>query len=347
MILREIQNRYTANILAEALRRFGFAPNSIQALEGSAFVYEGLVDYLPRILKIVPGIWNTTEQITGSTYEQLLAEVDFVLYLADNDLPVARPVPSRNSHWVELIPIDQHTCFLAYCFEKVPGILYPDADEVSFPESVLEEWGHLSGRLHRLSEGYHPHPDRQRLTWDAIDLLDFTTLIPPEQTLVHQRCAETLTRLHALPQDNASFGLVHGDFHHGNFLVDGNQITLFDFDAASYFWYAGEMCVALDNCLPMPRSATSKRREYALHYLIHFLRGYRQERHLDGFWLEQIPLFLKYGELTSYGYYHKYWDIANLSNRRKAILAEIRMRIEQEIPVVAFEPGDLCIEAMS
>ncbi len=95
MLLREIQNRYTPDILAEALRRFGFAPDSIQELEGSAFVYEGLVDRLPRILKIVPGVWNTTEQITGSTREQLLAEVDFVLYLAQNDLPVARPVLSK------------------------------------------------------------------------------------------------------------------------------------------------------------------------------------------------------------------------------------------------------------
>ncbi len=64
---------------------------------------------------------------------------------------------------------------------------------------------------------------------------------------------------------------------------------------------------------------------------------------MDAFWLAQIPLFLKYGELTTYGYYHKYWDLSNLSERRKAMLAEIRTRIEQEIPVVTFEPGDLCL----
>lgn len=343
MMLREIQNRYTPEILSEALRRFGFDPDPIQELEGSAFVYEGLVDRLPRILKIVPGVWNTPEQITGSTREQILAEVDFVLYLAQNDLPVARPVSSRQGEWVEVLPIDDQACFLAYCFEKAPGILYPDEAEVVFPEPVLVEWGRLSGRLHRLSEVYQPHPARRRLAWDAIDLLDFGTLVPLEQSLVHQRCAETLARLRALPQDPVSYGLVHGDFHHGNFLVEGDKLTLFDFDAASYFWYAGEMCVALDNCLPMPRSQVAKRRAYALHYLRHFLRGYRQERPMDDFWLAQISLFLKYGELTTYGYYHKYWNLSNLSERRKAVLAEIRARIEQEIPVVAFEPGDLCL----
>ncbi len=69
----------------------------------------------------------------------------------------------------------------------------------------------------KLSEVYQPHPARQRLAWDAIDLLDFGTLIPPEQSLVRQRCAETLARLRAFSQDPASYGLVHGDFHHGNF----------------------------------------------------------------------------------------------------------------------------------
>jgi hypothetical protein len=73
MMLREIQNRFTPAVLTEALRRFGFAPDSIQELDGSALVYEGLADHRPRILKIVPGVWNTPEQITGSTREQLLA----------------------------------------------------------------------------------------------------------------------------------------------------------------------------------------------------------------------------------------------------------------------------------
>lgn len=342
-MLRQIQDRYTRSILTEALHRFGFVPDSIQELEGSAFVYEGLLDSQPRILKIVPGVWNIHEQITGSTLEQLLAEVDFVRYLAKNHLPVSLPVPSRNGAWVEVIPIDERACFLAYCFEKAPGILYPDEDEVIFPEPILEKWGRLSGKLHRLSERYQPHPNRQRLPWDAFDLLDFSTLIPPEQSLVYQRRTEILERMRALPQDSSSFGLVHGDFHHGNFLVDGEEITLFDFDAANYFWYVGEICVALDNCLPLPRSDTAKRRAYALHFLRHFLSGYRKEKPLEICWLAQIPLFLKYCELLNYAYFHKYWDMTNLSPRRKLVLAEIRSRIEQEIPVVIFEQGDLCL----
>jgi Ser/Thr protein kinase RdoA (MazF antagonist) len=340
-MLYDIQQRFTPAILGEARGRFGFAPEPLQELEGSAFVYEGLIGGQPRILKIAPGIWNTAQQLTGSTLEQLLAEVDFVRYLAENELPVARPVPSRSGSWVERLPLDDQACFLAYAFEKAPGEMYPDADEVNFPPAVLVAWGCLCGHLHRLSAAYLPHPERRRLPWHANDLLDFPTLIPPEQTLVYLRRDELLTRLNALPQDTESYGLVHGDFHHGNFLVSGEKLTLFDFDAAEYFWYTGEICTALYNCLPLPRHATAKRRSYTLNYLHHFLCGYRQARQLSDFWLVQIPLFLKYCELLNYAYFHKYWGLSALTPRRAQVLADLRRRIEQEIPVVAFEPGDI------
>jgi hypothetical protein len=97
----------------------------------------------------------------------------------------------------------------------------------------------------------------------------------------------------------------------------------------------------LSNCLPLPRSNTAKRREYSLHYLKHFLKGYRQEKAFDDFWVRQISLFLKFGELLTYAYFHKYWDFSNLSERRANVLKDIRRRIEEEIPVVEFEPGDL------
>ncbi len=341
MNLTEIHNRFNDAILAEAVRRFGFVPDSLQELEGSAYVYEGLLGGTPRILKIAPGYWNTIRQVTGSTVEQILAEVDFVHYLASRGLRVALPVASQNGDWVEVIPLDEQTCFLAYCFEKAPGLMFPDDSEVYFPDAVIEEWGRTCGQLHRLSAQFQPNPAHRRLPWCANDLLEFDGLIPSDQTLIYQRRDEIVQAMQSLPQDSESFGLVHGDFHHGNFFVDGETITLFDFDAAETFWYIGEICVALHNCLPLPRSQTAKRRDYALHYLSHFLHGYRKEKPCSTFWVEQIPLFLQHCELLTYAYFYKYWDLSNLSERRTQVLSDLRRRLEQNIPVVAFEPGDL------
>ncbi len=340
--LRQVRLRYSPEIMVEACRRFGFVPSSLEELDGSAFVYQGPLDGKIRILKVTPGLWNTQEQIIGATREQLLGELDFVSYLDAHGVPVALPVPSRKGNLVESIPLDNETCFLAYAFEKVPGFMYPDDAVVTFPEPVLVEWGRLLGRIHCLSVTYQPSdPTWIRPTWEQDDLLDYRGLIPEDQPLVWQRFDELVTVLKALPRTPQVFGLVHGDLHHGNFFNDKGRLVAFDFDAAHHLWYIGDVVIALYNCLPMPRAETELRRNFTVHFLAHFLHGYLLEQPLDPFWIARIPLFLKLNEMLDYAYKFKYWDMNNLTDRHHAILVDVRRRIEQETPVVVFQPGDL------
>lgn len=340
--LHEIQLRYSETILEEACQRFGFARNRLEELEGSAFVYEGLLDGRACILKISPGISNNDEKIIGATVGQLLGEVDFVHYLDRNGVPVALPVASRSGNWVEVIPLDDEACFMAYAFEKVPGFMYPDADEVEFPEAVLVEWGRLLGMMHRLAGSYQPpSPDWSRLGWEYDDLFDYKSLIPADQSIVWQRYEEMLATLNALPRDPQVYGLTHGDLHHGNFFDDNGRLIVFDFDAAHYIWFIADITNALYNCLPLPRSRTARRREFSVHFLTQLFRGYALEKAVDQAWLDRIPLFLKLCEMLTYSYFYKYWDFSQLSERRKNTLTEIRQRIENNVPVVAFESGDL------
>ena len=340
--LHEIQLRYTETILEEACRRFGFSKEALERLEGTAFVYEGSLDGHACILKITPGVYNSNEQAFGATAEQLLGEIDFVRYLDRNGVPVALPIASRSGNWVESILLDEQACFLAYAFEKVPGFMYPDEDMVQFPEPVLVEWGRLFGRMHNLSSRYQPSdPAWRRPSWEHNDLLDYRSLIPPDQPLVWQRYEEMLSTLNALPRDPQVFGLVHGDFHHGNFFDDNGRLIVFDFDAAHHLWFIADIVMALYNCLPLPRSETARRREFSCYYLTQLLKGYVMEKSIDQAWLNRTPFFLKFDEMLSYSYFHKYWDLNQLSERRKTTLTEIRQRIEDEIPVVEFQPGDL------
>jgi amicoumacin kinase len=280
--LRQVHLRYTDDVLAEACRRFGFERAPLEQLDGSAFVYEGQLDGLARILKISPALWNTSEQPFGGTIEQVLGELDLVRYLDAYGVPVALPVPSRDGNLVETIPLDNEACFLACAFEKAHGFMYPDDPVVDFPEPVLVEWGRLMGRIHHLAVKYRPsNPAWTRPAWETDDLLDYRGLIPADQPLVWQRFDEMIAALNDLPRNPQVFGLVHGDLHHGNFFNDNGRLVAFDFDAAHYLWYIGDIVIALYNCLPMPRSETVKRREYAIHYLTHFLKGYILEKSLD------------------------------------------------------------------
>ena len=48
--------------------------------------------------------------------------------------------------------------------------MYPDEDEVDFPDPVLVEWGRLLGRMHRLSAAYRPSdPAWVRPGWESDD----------------------------------------------------------------------------------------------------------------------------------------------------------------------------------
>lgn len=337
--LNTIQSLYTPAIRDEAALRFGFDPQTLEELDGSAFVYEGLSEGQARILKITPGLHNTSIQVMGSTEEQILAQMDFELYLAQhkellaqNNVALALPVPSKSGSWVETIPLDgqAHACFLVTCYDKAPGFMYPDEDEVVFPEEILVTWGRTAGLLHHLSIGFQPAASpRRRVPWEEDDLLDDTHLIPAEQTLVHQRFAEMIERLHSLPTTPDVYGLMHCDLHHGNFFVDQGRLIVFDFDAASYFWFSAEIAIALHNCLPLPRQDTARRSAYASRFLEHFLRGYRQVHPLDPAWFENtFPLFMEFCQLVNYTYFYKYWDMNNLSPRRQKALAEMRQRIE-------------------
>ena len=48
------------------------------------------------------------------------------------------------------------------------------------------------------------------------------------------------------------FGLIHGDFHHGNFLSQGNDIAALDFDDCGFGTYAYDIAVTLSGIIRRP-----------------------------------------------------------------------------------------------
>jgi Ser/Thr protein kinase RdoA (MazF antagonist) len=340
-MLNDIQQRYSDDIKNEACLRFGFDPATLEPLEGSSIVYEGIRDGRAAILKISPGFLNPSVQILGATREQALGELDFIHYLNRSGIRVALPLAARDGEWVASLPLDDTACFLVCAFEKAPGFMYPDEDEVVFPRKILVEWGHLLGKMHNLSGAYQPsNPAWQRPGWESNDLLDCRALLP-RQPLIWQRFEEVILALNDLARCPECYGLIHADLHHGNFFNDNGSLVAFDFDAAHYFWYIGDIGIALYNCLPMPRSKTARRRTYAIHFLTCLFKGYTCEKSTPQEWIDRIPLFLKFNELLDYAHKYKYWDMQNLSDRRRAILMDIRSRIEDQVPVVEFKTGDL------
>ncbi len=330
---------FTPELGKEAARRFGMDDRSLTELDGTAFVFEGLRAGGPAILKITPALAEPCG-VMGATRAELEAEVDLIRHLADHGVPVALSLPSVAGLDVEDIPAEDGATFLAYCFQKAPGDMFPDDDLTVFPDGVIREWGRLFGMMHRLGASYRPRPGAFRRDWRANDLLYSRELVPAEQAAVHGRFAQALAVLEGKPRDASTYGIVHGDFHHGNFLAQGELITVIDFDAAQYGWFSMDLATALFNCLPMPRSLEAARREYALHFLSTLMEGYRGEFRPAPSIVRDLPEFLFLNELLAYSYRYKYWEPDELL-RRADYLASIRSRIEAGTPVVRFSPSDL------
>jgi Ser/Thr protein kinase RdoA (MazF antagonist) len=239
---------------------------------------------------------------------QVQAEVDFINYLADHGVRVSKAVPSVNGNLVEPLQVEGLQYNLV-SFVKARGMRVPDNHyryrEGGTIDEYCQNWGQILGQMHRLTRQYAPHsPARTRPDWLALYSWErIDQCIPTKWSHVRQKFVALLSGLADLPKATDAYGLIHADVNDGNFCVDydNGDITLFDFDDASYGWFVYELASAWEGFtgraafLPEPQ----KRRTYMDRCFDQILVGYHREYNLDSFWISQLPLFLKVIEMES------------------------------------------------
>ena len=135
--------------------------------------------------------------------------------------------------------------------------------------------------------------------------------------------------LRALPQPHDAFGLIHNDPHAGNFLIDGDSLTVLDFDVCTHHWFALDLAIAVFHPSWEKRYGEPQAvRAFGRHFWDRFVAGYTRENRLDGFWLAQLPTFMNYRRILFFialagqgGKPHS-WVRRQLTDLRKAILAD-------------------------
>ena len=323
---RRIKDRLNDHILSEAQKCYQIEPGQITLLDGfESFIYEFQKKGEAYILRIAHSLRRSESLIQ--------AEVDWINYLADGGATVARAVHSARGKLVEAISDQQDGYFLTTAFVKAKG--QPPNSKCMTPE-FFEKYGELIGKMHRLSEKYHPSEGQpRRCHWDDPEMLDVIKFVPESQTLVKQRYQDLLTYLSTLPKNEETYGLVHQDAHAGNFFVDDQgEITLFDFDDCAYSWYANDIAIVLFYMItnhPEPE-------KYAETFFSSFLKGYRRHKSIDSFWLNQIRQFLKLREIDLYAVIHRSFDVANISNQWvKNFMRNRQQNIENDIPYLSID----------
>ncbi|MEN2767753.1 phosphotransferase enzyme family protein [Ornithinibacillus xuwenensis] len=290
------------------------------------YVYEVTKDNQAFILRVTHSSHRLEEEVLG--------EIEWVNFLHSHDANVPVIYPSRHNKLVEKQIAENGTVFYASLFSKVNGSPVRANDD-RFDRKLFYSWGKEIGKLHRLTEDFQPETI-VRKQWYEDDLFEIEKYIPQEKMVI-KRTKEIMEQLKELPK--TSFGLIHNDVHHGNFFYDDDEIQIFDFDDACYFWYVSDIAIPLYyTCFSLfsdDKTDRSGKQEFARQFLDAFMEGYRQEINPPLNWEEQLSLFLKVRDITLYSALNKKITPESRSEDLQGQMQQIKQRIEQSEPIVS------------
>ncbi len=298
---KRIRARYHEGILDAVGERYGIAEGAIRPLDAfESFIFEfekpgasGLSERL--ILRLSHSLRRTPELIYG--------EVDWINYLARGGARVAPAVPSPAGNLVETVEDGQGGQFFATAFVKAGG---DQPWNVGWTPGLFEAYGRLIGRMHALTKDYVPgRPEWRRPEWDDPIFMYVDPYMPNGEEPARERYAEALTHVRSLPRGRDSYGLTHQDAHGANMHVDAaGRLILFDFDDCGYHYFANDIAMVLFYMAMGKRNNA----EFAEHFMGHFMSGYREENALEGWWLAELPWFMKLREIELYAVIHRDFD---------------------------------------
>ncbi|NJD58076.1 MAG: hypothetical protein FIA98_01600 [Anaerolineae bacterium] len=326
-------------ILYTASQLFGVKMDALKLFAGSEgcanLVYEYEHEGQPSILRI--------SFRPDRTADQIRAELHFVDYLAEHGVRVSRPIPSQNGRLLETIQVRGMPLHIA-SFVRGKGMRVPDnhyryREDVPI-EEYFQNWGWVLGQMHALAKDYQPiNEQEKRPEWFEINRsrLVIETQVSERFPVVCDRIQSLLKEIRSLPRDRNSYGLIHGDFNDGNFIVDydNGDMTVFDFDDCGYFWFIYELASAWEGGIGrIMFSGLEERKTFMDHYMEQIMNGYACKNELSVEWMARLPMFVQLIQVEELLYYIQYIDDPN-EKMQKRLSYKIKC-IENDLPYMGF-----------
>jgi len=160
------------------------------------------------------------------------------------------------------------------------------------------------GRIHALSRQFRRRQTNvNRRSWQDLDyLLMAPNVVGPERGYLLRAIDRLKAELAGLSEDEASFGLVHGDFLFGNCRYDEERVSVYDFDDCHFNWLLYDIAVCMFYYIlgGEPREVETQpeaKRQYSRTQFAFLWSGYRHENDLSEAWLQYMPVFLRLREI--------------------------------------------------
>ena len=170
----------------------------------------------------------------------------------DTALPVPKSLTGRDGRWLQTLRPAGMPARHAVLFAPEPGVEPSPNDDLV---GLFATLGRFAAMAHGHAARFVPSPHFTRQVWDAGAILDSGGLWGDWRRApgVSRDIAKILGRLdHRLRealtahgQGPERFGLIHADMRLGNLLVEGDKITLIDFDDCGFCWYMYDFAAAI------------------------------------------------------------------------------------------------------
>lgn len=286
------------SVLEALARSFGTTAASLSHFGGGSEESDGVVYAYPhrrtrRLLKILA--IPVAEQQRGLLC--LEERLRFAHFMGERGARIAFPQLSPQGNLYETALSESHL-WVGYSMDIAPGRTRKPR---GWDPEFFGNWGQTIGRLHRLAQQYpswqasvDPASGEEFLTWRE-EWQVFYNWCQDEE--VKRKWVEIKQQLDALPVTRQVFGFIHNDPHLWNLLVDGDRITLLDFDVANHHWFVNDIAIACQSFLFALSGGMDRpvhNRENLLGFLDLFMEGYEREHRLAPEWLDRLDLFVAY-----------------------------------------------------
>jgi amicoumacin kinase len=323
----KISTRFNDAILQNAMQCYDINPDRIKLLDGfESFIYEFDRPDGDFILRIGHSSRRSPAMIHG--------EVDWINYLSDHGVTVARSILSRAGNLVEPIEDGTGDAFLCTAFVKARGGL---AKQDKINERLFLNYGRLLGHMHSLAKDYTPsNPAWARYAWDSPENNTPDRQLPATEVVIRHKYQVLFEQLRDLPRDRNGYGMIHQDAHTGNMFVDDDYVmTLFDFDDCVYGHFIYDIAMVLFYIAGWGGDDIPG---FTARFMPVFFQGYREYNRLDPVWLKEIPRFLKLREIDLFAaILFTMGEEAKDDDWCAQYMKGRRGKIEQDVPFIEFD----------
>lgn len=232
---------------------------------------------------------------------QTKAEIDWLFYLAANKINVSLPLTAINNELV-ISAEDEENTYIISAYEALHGRFWDKNNPDLWNNKIFYNWGKVMGDIHRHTKKYTSVDiEYKRSSFTGYNALFLDNL--KDCPKVTEIAVSLINSIMNLPKDDDSYGLIHYDLHPWNFIINGEQINVFDFDDSLYGWFAMDIGIAIYHGLWWGRKNDAGY-NFTNEIIKYFLRGYLSANSLSDFWISKIPIFMKYRQICKLSWFY-------------------------------------------